>query len=156
MNIEVGTVFRWDKFPLPRHGSEIKARWFIYVGSSGPFAQIHVLYLCTTTTQLQNFQAFGDRQSHSYFTFETNQFPMFDQDCVIDFDEKPYLVNPSKLIAHQKDIFIKGKLGEQTLRMIYNRLLRSMPLSPMELNDIHDSFNKAGITGLKRPKHRKK
>jgi hypothetical protein len=156
LNIEVGTVFRWNNFPNPKYGKETKARWFIYIGSSGRFAQIAVLYLCTTTTQLEKFQAFGNRQGHSCFTFETNQFKMFDEDCVIDFDEKPYRVTPSKLTAHQKDISIKGKIDEQKLRMIYNRLLRSMPLSPKELNDIHDSLNMAGITGLKRAKHRKR
>jgi len=77
---------------------------------------------------------------------------MFDQDCAIDFDEKPYLVNLTTLTVHKKNISIRGKLKEQTLRMIYNRLLRSMPLSPIEMNDVHDSFNKAGITDLKRPK----
>ena len=26
-----GTVLRWDKFPSPKFGEEIKARWFIYL-----------------------------------------------------------------------------------------------------------------------------
>jgi len=43
---------------------------------------------------------------------------MFDQDCAIDFDEKPYLVNLTTLTVHKKNISIRGKLKEQTLRMI--------------------------------------
>ncbi len=57
-----------------------------------------------------------------------------------------------QLKAFESDIEIRGTLDEQTLRMIYNQLLRSRFISSMELQDIHDSFNMAGISGLKKPK----
>jgi len=40
--------------------------------------------------------------------------------------------------------------------MIYNSFLLSKNISPIELLDIHASYNKAGITGLKKPKPYKK
>jgi len=55
----------------------------------------------------------------------------------------------SHILENNQSIEEKGKLDEQTLRMIYNRLFRSNAYSRVILRDIHDSFNKAGITGLK-------
>lgn len=156
MNIEIGTVFRWNNFPLPRHGDEEKARWFICVGFSGLFSQIASVYLCTTTTQIESFQSPGIRSTHSHFIFKTNRFPVFDQECAIDFDEPPYLIELTRLTSHQRDIEIKGNLDENTPRMIYKRLLSSKFTSPKILSDLHDSFNKVGITGLKKPRHPKR
>ena len=156
MNIDIGTVFRWSNFPYPKYDNETKARWFICIGRSGMFAQIATVYLCTTTTQVQSFQGSGNRSLHDHFIFHANQFPVFEQDCVIDFDEQPYSIESAKLFVNQADITIRGKIGENTLRMIYNRLRSSKFVSPTVLSDIHDSFNRAGITGLRNPKRPKK
>jgi hypothetical protein len=155
LNIELGTVFRWINFPSPRHqksGNNNKPRWFICVGFSGEFAQVAVAYLCTTTTQIEKFQSGGVRSGRAHFVFKTSQFKFFEEDCVIDFDEAPYSMRKEQLKAFESDIEIRGTLDEQTLRMIYNQLLRSRFISSMELQDIHDSFNMAGISGLKKPK----
>ncbi|MRR17781.1 MAG: hypothetical protein EG826_15140 [Deltaproteobacteria bacterium] len=152
MNLEVGTLFRWDQFPEPRYGTETKARWFIYLGETGTFSQIALVYLATTTTQIENFQSGETRSGHDHFKFEKRQFIMFDCDCVIDFDEKPYTIEKDKLLRSQANIIEKGKLNEQTMHMIYKKFLQSGSLSKMEMLDLHSSFNKAGITGLKKPK----
>jgi len=152
LNLEVGTLFRWNNFPDPRYGSDIKARWFIYLGDTGPFSQIAIFYLATTTTQTNNFLKGGTRAGHSHFKFETRQFPIFDEDCIIDFDESPYSIEKENFLKKQSDIIIKGRLKEETLRMIYKRFLESGVCSKMEMLDIHNSFNNAGITGLKKPK----
>lgn len=152
MNLEVGTLFRWGHFSWPKYSAEKKSRWFIYLGETDSFAQIALVYLATTTTKLEHFQYGGVRASHSHFKFETRQFTIFDKDCIIDFDEKPYAVEKEKLLKNRMDIIVKGKLDEKTLRMIYNRFLHSGVLSKMEMLDIHNSFNKAGITGLAKPK----
>ena len=156
MNLEVGTVFRWDNFSLHRFGGESKPRWFICLGFSGFFAQVAIVYLSTTTTQLQHFGTSGKRRNHSHFIFETNQHPIFEEDCAIDFDERPYHANKANIKSCKNDIIIKGQLNEDTMRMIYNRFYRSRPMSVMELNDIHTSYNNAGIVGLKKPKPLKK
>jgi len=156
LNLEVGTVFRWDNFPLRRFGSESKPRWFICLGFSGIFAQVAIIYLSTTTTQLQHFETSGTRRNHSHFIFKTNQHPVFEEDCAVDFDERPYPVNEAKIKSCRNDIIIKGQLNEDTMRMIYKQFLRSRSLSIVELSDIHNSYNKAGILGLKKPKPLKK
>ncbi|MEA1947233.1 MAG: hypothetical protein U9N83_08005 [Thermodesulfobacteriota bacterium] len=154
MNIDVGTVIRWNNFPLPKYGKEKKPRWFICIGFAGFFAQVAEVYFCTTTTQIDKFENGGPREKHDYYIFKTNQsrYSMFDEDCIIDFDEKPYGVEETKLNDHQNDIEIKGQLDEQTLRMIYNRICKCKLLSVMVKRDIHNSYNKFGITGLKKPK----
>ena len=152
MNLKIGTVIRWDNFPSQRFGSTIKARWFICLGFSGIFAQIATVYLSTTTTQLQYFKDDGKRSGHSRFIFETKQFPLFEQDCAIDFDEPIYPTKESLLNKHSKNIEIRGELKVETMRMLYKRFSQSPQLSRKVLLDIHDSYNKAGITGLKKPK----
>lgn len=152
MNLEVGTVFRWNNFPFQKYGSEVKARWFVCVGSSGLFAQIAMVYLCTTTTQTDKFKGGGNRCNHSHFKFEISQFPEFEEDCVIDFDEKPYSMEKNRLLSYKDDIETRGKLNDNILRMVYKRLQQSGLLSYVEKCDIYDSFNRCGITGLKRPK----
>jgi hypothetical protein len=160
LNLEVGTVIRWDNFPDPRFDidNEIKARWFICLGFSGIFAQIAVVYLSTTTTQLQHYKESGKRKNHSHFIFQTNQYPTFEKDCVIDFSEQPYPATETKLKSCQNDININimGKLTEDTMRMIFKRFSRSGSVAPKVLGDIHTSYNNAGITSLQKPKHHKK
>jgi hypothetical protein len=152
LTLEIGTVFRWDNFPLPRYGNETKARWFIYLGETGPFSQIAIIYLVTTTTQTAHFQSGGARSRHDKFKFEARQFPAFEEDCILDFDDPPYPIEKERLLNKQSDISVKGKLREDTMRMIYNRFLQAGSCSKMVMLDIHDSFNKAGIAALKKPK----
>ncbi len=152
MTLEIGTVFKWDNFPWPRYGNKPKARWFIYLGETGPFSQIAIIYLVTTTTRTAHFQSGGTRAGHDKFKFETRQFPAFEEDCILDFDDPPYSVEKARFVNKQSDISVKGKLKGDTMRMIYNRFLQAGSCSKMVMLDIHDSFNKAGISALKKPK----
>ena len=81
---------------------------------------------------------------------------MFDADCVIDFDEKPYMVSMQDIASNQNNLEIKGVLDQDALRMIYKRICSSDKLSFMEKLDIYSSYNLYGITGLKKPKRRKR
>jgi len=150
VTLDVGTVFRWKDFPEPRSG-EVKARWFIYLGDSGLFSQVLIAYLCTTTTQIHHFKAGGNRSTHDHHLFRKSPDSPFEEDCILDFDERPHALAKSTL-ENNSDIESKGKLNEQTLRMIYNRILKSRFYSKIILRDIHESFNKTGIAGLKKPK----
>lgn len=152
MTLEIGTVLKWDNFPLRRYGGELKPRWFIYIGETGLLSQITIIYLATTTTQVDHFQAGGSRSGHNKFTFKTQEFQEFEEDCILDYEERPYDIKKERFLKNQGDISVKGKLKEETMRMIYNLFLRSGSCSNIMMLDIHDSFNKAGITGLKRPK----
>jgi hypothetical protein len=152
LTLDIGTVFRWDHFPSPRYGGEIKPRWFIYLGETGSFSQIAFIYIATTTTQKAHYEAGGDRCKHDIFRFDTKQFPEFGEDCILDFDQSPYAIEKEKFLKATCDIETKGTLKEQTLRMIYNRFLQSGSCSKMTMNDIHESYNTSGIMGLKKPK----
>jgi hypothetical protein len=141
-------VFRWNNFPEPRFGTEKKARWFIYLGESGPFFKPTIAYISTTTTNINEFKKGGSLQSHDYCVFSAKTSP-FEEDCILDYDNQPYSPLREKLL-NNADIEIKGKFDTNTMKMIYNRLIKSSAISPIILQDIHESFNRAGITGLRK------
>ncbi len=108
-----------------------------------------IAYLPTTTTQLRHFESGGQFCNHSHHKFCAGA-SCFDEDCIIDFDTGPYMLNKSELIGNP-NIVIKGKLATGELQLIYARMLRSMGYSRRIMSDIYQSFNNAGITQLKRP-----
>jgi hypothetical protein len=152
LNPQVGTVIRWDNFPYHRYGEGDKARWLICVGFTGVFSQIAMVYSYTTTTQLQHFEAGGSRENHYRYVFKKSEHPCFDTDCAIDFNESPYAIEKTKLDNHIKDIEEMGLLREETMRMIYKNTIESKQISLIVKKDIYNSYNQAGITGLRQPK----
>lgn len=148
--MKAGIVIKWNNFPHPRYGKEIKARWFICLGDSGILAEPVFIYLCTTTTNVVDFKPGGKRERHTTCQFKATSTP-FEEDCLLDIDEGPYPILQSQ-IANNMDIEIKGELNEQNMRMIYHHVVRSSRFSKIVKIDIHRSFNNAGITGLKMPK----
>ncbi len=148
----VGSVIRWDRFPHPRHGEEVKARWFIYLGCTPPVITPITLYFCTTTTQIEKFERGGSRDSHPCKRFPIRQFPIFEQDCILDYDEDLHPMSRDAYDRCRGNIEVKGRLDENTMRNIYKQYLRPGVVSPRMMKDIHDSFNRDGITGLKMPR----
>ncbi|MGC9365527.1 MAG: hypothetical protein ACP5FK_00600 [bacterium] len=149
-NLNVGSVIKWSNFPYPHHGNERKSRWFIYIGKTGIFTNPICMYLCTTTTSLDDFKKGGKRESHLRVFFKSKSSP-FDENCLLDIDEKPYPFEEVR-IFHNSDIEYKGDLEENKLREIYNKICKSNSYSFIVKKDIHKSLNSIGITGLKRPK----
>jgi hypothetical protein len=147
--MKAGTVLKWNHFPFPRLGGEIKARWFICLGDTGKLSDPVFAHLCTTTTNLLDFEPGGKRERHTTCSFRAANTP-FEEDCILDVDEGPYSITRSE-IENNTDIEVKGEIGEQDMRMVYNRVVRSGHFSKREKLDIHRSFNDAGITGLKKP-----
>lgn len=145
-----GTVFWWNNFPFPKFGDKIKPRWFICLGDTGLLSSPIFLHICTTTTSTHDFKTGGKRESHRFFSFEKKKFPCFSEDCILDFDEEPYFEQQGALESN-KDIEIRGELDKQTLKLIYEGILRSQFYSPKILLDIHTSLNRIGITGLRKP-----
>ena len=45
----------------------------------------------------------------------------------------------------------KGKLDKDTMKQIYNKILKSKFYSTKVKRDIHTSFNNAGVYGLPKP-----
>lgn len=148
-----GTVFRWENFPYPKFGSEIKSRWFICLGDSGPFSSPILAHLCTSTTKIQDFQSGGKRASHRHLLLQPTNTP-FEVECLIDFDEGLHSY-PKKDLTGNSEIQIKGELDTKILVCIFNKLVLSRFISFQVLMDIHTSLNNIGITGLKKPKKTK-
>lgn len=149
MRLKVGDVIRWNDFPYPKEG-EIKPRWFIYLGRSSNITHPIFLYFCTTTTQLQYFNAGGNRAHHTLKRFDVRQFSIFEENCILDYEEGIYdNLTEDKFIKCEANIEMKGSLDSDTMRNIYKQYLKSDICSRKILIDLHESFNQDGITGLK-------
>jgi hypothetical protein len=148
--LKPGTVFKWNRFPYPKYGGEIKARWFIYLGDTGLLLTPIIAHLCTTTTSLEDFEPGGKRASHRSFLIKKTRYPFFDEDCILDYDEEPYAVDKNSL-QENATIETKGKLDRECLKTIYRGILASNHYSRKIILDIHTSLNQIGITGLTKP-----
>jgi hypothetical protein len=71
---------------IPCQKRGIKAKWFICLGISSVFLAPVFTCLCTTTTQIEKFESRGSRAGHALKRFDIKNFPVFDRECVIDFD----------------------------------------------------------------------
>lgn len=151
MSLTVGDVFRWENYPNPRYGLEIKARWFICVGQTDFFSQPKIFFTLTTTTQSHHFEPGGSRYGHDHFLFKTKEFPFFTDDCILDYEETLISITREQLERCKADIQCMGRLNDDAMRMIYNKLLKSGNCSKIILRDIHSALNSAGIIGLKKP-----
>jgi hypothetical protein len=148
--LKTGTVFRWKDFPHPKIGNEIKARWFVCLGNTGILSTPIIIHFCTTTTSIDDFKPGGNRASHHYLKLERKNYPCFDADCLLDFDELPF-AETQKSLEGNKDIEIKGELNREAMKLIYGGVLKSPYYSGKMKCDIHASLSEIGITGLRRP-----
>jgi hypothetical protein len=150
--LEAGTIFKWQSFPDKRDpNSSIKTRWFIYFGKTGVFISPVILYMCTTTTQLQYYQSAGPRENHKYISFKKGQYG-FEDDCILDIDINFYSdITEEQFSKCSSDIEIIQKLPEDQIRRIYKIILHSARIPKIVKRDIHQSLNIAGISGLKLP-----
>lgn len=145
-----GTVFKWKEFLYPKFGGELKARWFIYLGDTGLFSVQIIAHICTTTTSLDDFKAGGKRADHRHLLIKKAKYPFFDEDCILDYDERPYQ-KEKKVLESNPKIEVKGELDHTCMKDIYYGIWKSNYYSPQIVLDIHSSLNQIGIYGLKKP-----
>jgi hypothetical protein len=148
--VNPGDVFRWINFPHPKYGGGIKPRWFIYLGDTNPILEPNLVYICTTTTNIQDFQKGGRREFHCHFIFKKGKHP-FDEECLVDFDED-FDAFPKGDLEGNPDIEPKGPLDVRTLRVIYEGILVSERYSRKNREDIYFSLKGLkGIGSLRKP-----
>jgi len=147
--VKPGDVFLWKDFPFPQKGGEFKRRWFIYLGDSGIFSKPIFAFICTTTTQLEDFKKGGRRAGHRNCVFKKGQFP-FEEECLLDFDELPYIDFTKEDLEKNPDIEVRGRLDASKMREIYEGIYFSRVYSPKIKRDIRESLNLIGITGLRK------
>ena len=148
--MDAGTVFKWNNFKDRQYGGELKPRWFICLGDTGILTSPIIAHISTTTTKKAAFEIGGSRHKHAICTFYARETP-FEEDCILDINEAYYPIVQADL-QNNPDIEIKGQLTHDQMRMIYNRFRSSDQFSKKILLDIHESFNKVGVSGLKKPK----
>ena len=149
--MQLGSVFTWNSFPFREEGKE-KNRYFVYFGESHyPDTPVKV-FLITTTSRIYHYEEEGARKNHNYYRFEAGSFG-FVKESILDLDSY-YDIDKKDFEECKEDITEKGKLSEDILRNIYYLILQSKNISMKVKQDIHDNYNREGITGLKKPKRK--
>lgn len=159
--MDVGDVFTWDQYPYSNE--ETKRRWFVYLGeykdNPDPFDDTSSIMIIapTTTTQTQYYEPGERRAENPFVRFSPNEGFGFTEECILDLAHGD-LVIPQDIFlkdVESQKIQIKGKLSDQKLREIYDKIYHSRGYSLMLKLQIHDNLNKAGISNLPKPKRRK-
>lgn len=150
--MEVGDVFICGKFDDMSIVDTGKKRWWcIFLGESNSLDSPSIFcYFHHTTTQLEHYRPSGDRHSHSVLWIKEGQWG-FAENCLIDFESSPFS-KPRSFFSKGQQIEVKGKVTEEGLRRIYDKIINSGSYPPKVKKDIFESFNRAGITGLRKPK----
>ena len=147
--INVGDIFVWRNFPFPYdRRSPIKNRWFVCLGRAPIFEQPLLIYVCTATTKIQEYEKGNSRHGHKHLRVTGHGFR---SECVIDVDYNFYPVEERTLKSHAQDVEIKGTLPESDLRQLYDLIRRSSTLSRKVKLDVRDGLRRLGITRLSAP-----
>ncbi|WP_032927003.1 hypothetical protein [Leptospira santarosai] len=152
MDLRPGNVIKWIDFEEGRDpNSPLKPFWFLYWGTYGDDPKYILLHRFTT-----NFEAYesgGNRSSHKIKKFYRNPHnKFFLEDCLLDFDERLYEQFTFETIGQFALAIEKvGSLRDHDIREAYNILLKNGRYSRYIKNNIHESMNMSGITGLKKP-----
>jgi len=149
--MQLGSVFTWNSFPFREEGKE-KNRYFVYFGESHYPDNPVKVFLITTTSRIYHYEEEGARKSHNCCRFSAGSFG-FVKEGILDLDSY-YDIDKKDFEKCKEDITEKGKLPEDILRNIYYLILQSKNISMKVKQDIHDNYNREGITGLKKPKRK--
>ncbi|MHB8278925.1 MAG: hypothetical protein ACYDIA_14910 [Candidatus Humimicrobiaceae bacterium] len=144
----IGKLFYWNNFPYSKDGN-LKPRLFILLGKSNIFFPPIVAYLATLTSQTQHYEPNNYREKNTIVRFKKGEFNL-DMESVIDLDHDIYDFILESEIQNNKDIKIIDQISNEKLKLIYEKLLLT-GISNKIKNDIHNHFNRIGVTGLKKP-----
>ncbi|MCX6090695.1 MAG: hypothetical protein NTX88_10090 [Candidatus Atribacteria bacterium] len=139
--MKVGDVIRWNNFPDPRYSQPPgKARWFVCLGKTSSVTPSVMIYIHTTTTQIQHYPPGGPRARNPHLLFNAGSFG-FEEPCVLDFSEDPYSYPESDINKNISNIEIKETLDKNTLIIIYNMIFDSPHIPKITKRIIRESLN---------------
>lgn len=154
MDFIIGNVFIWNNFPDIRDpSSNIKPRWFIYLGKTSIFASPVIFYCATFTKKTgheTSYRAGGDRSNHITIELPKGEGGLV-EDSILDLTSNFYDKEKERIDECQSDISLQGSLNESRMRQIYKNILLCPTIPKMMKIDIYNSLNLAGITNLKKP-----
>jgi len=145
--LEAGHVIIIDRFDLPNVGETVKSTWMVYLGRDSITQSPISIHLHRLTSQIGHYGASGTRSRELTVFFARGQFGIFDEDSILDFNERGYHIPRERFETY--NIIPRGKLPEDVLRRIWNCVSRSKFYTRIQLVSIRESLNRAGITNLK-------
>lgn len=134
---DVGDVFRTEE-PFTSTGSDAKSRWFIYLGRVSCFEKPLNIFLCTTTTQLQNYI----QRPNTCIVYFYAKDGIFTKDCLIDLESIQTNWTQEKFETFRP--VWKGRLSIEKLKEIVQKI-KNVNISRKILKDILESFRLANI-----------
>ena len=146
-NLRVGTVFKWLDFPHP-DDKHIKDRFFLYLGETGYGESPVLIYICTTTTRFEHYEAGAARSRNQIHRFESGAYG-FEQECILDLERVRSFTEDD---LEGQRIEILGSLPHHELRQIYLKIVDCRKIYNKVKKDIFFAFRKAGVSGLKPPR----
>lgn len=143
--MQPGSVFRWDNFPLPKDNGKEKARWFVHLGCTGIYVCPAVIYLVTSTTQIQHYVPGGSRARNLAIRVDPAPATPFDSECVIDLDSGFYNVDPATIAGFGTSIEIKGVLSKLHMQQLWQLIDASTKIPKIVKRDIKRCFEDSGV-----------
>jgi hypothetical protein len=147
LDLKAGSVLHIIDFKYPNYGNEVKPVWMVYLGRDDINACDLFLHLHRFTSQTQHYCAGGPRDASLAIPFTCNQYGIFTEACVLDFNEPGYHLPHGRITEHKYEVF--GPLPEDVIRRMWNVMNKSRHYSKIQLKTIRASLSNSGISGLK-------
>lgn len=154
-DLTVGTIIKWYDYEYGEDG-RIKPYWFIIFGRDSSFSTPRYYHMFKTTSQIHYYEEGGERAGSIHKKLKQSIQTSFEQDCVIDFD---FSIVSRHTIDEVHERISSGKIKimgviKNIMPELYGLLTKGKGTSLMIMNQIHETYNLDGYSGLNRPKKR--
>ncbi len=151
MNLILGDVIYWKKFPLVYGNSRIKPRWLIYIGKTlnqdNGFITLH---FAITTTSREHQEII---KQNKFLLLKNENYPFFTLDSYTYFNEpiKEIQQNILDSAIAENHIEKKGTLTRNTIKGIYFGIWGSEYISFINKEFIYNYYLSSGFTNQEIP-----
>lgn len=145
---QIGSLFKWENFPHP-DDAKIKDRYFIYLGNTSRLTPPVMVYLCTTTTQLQYYEKDGIRSRNKYLRINAGEYGL-PKDCVLDITKWTSDFAELDIVKSEACIQILcERLDGAFLRKVWDLIRADRSIAMIIKQDIAASLRRIEVGGIR-------
>lgn len=149
--MDTGTVFKWTNYPK-QIDMKTKDRWFVYLGTSSILSEPLNVFIFTTTSKKELYEPGNKRENNkNTINFKAGESGL-DVDCILDVFYFQNNWTLGEFEKHKDNFDIKGKISDEKLKIIYEKILKENSIQKIIKTDIRRNLNDIRIFGLKKPK----
>lgn len=137
MDLKPGTVLLWHEFNIPNYLGKIKPVLFVFLGQDSILECEIYIHLHRFTSKIKDHPL--------TIRFSCGEYGIFDCDCILDFNEKPYPIENNYYQENISKIKPLGLLPEDIIRRIWNCIKKSNFYSKKTRSRIRDYLYNHGI-----------